>query len=191
MPQFEPPVRQRFRPRGVLPRLTFVSLALAGCGGLASTTFHPGSGGSGAGGAASGQGGAGGTAANGTGGSNAGMDAGASSDAGADAMARSDAGADGGPIVPGNVGVTVADFMMAQWPELDYTAADCTGPSNCFSLNFPTVPAGPSPKFWEYTYGVPLVGIQKLYEKTGQAKYLALVKKYVDRYVDANGVVSY
>jgi len=194
MPQFEPPISLRPRPRGLMPRLTFVSLALAGCGGVFGTN-PGGSGGAiagGTGGATSGQGGAGGTAASGTGGA---MDAGASSDTGAatDAMAQSDAGADGAhaPIVPGNVGTTAADFLMARWPELDYTAADCTGPSNCFSLNFPTVPAGPSPKFWEYTYGVPLVGIQKLYEKTGQAKYLAFVKKYVDRYVDANGVVSY
>jgi len=194
MSQFEPPISFPRRPRGLMPRLTFVSLALAGCGGVFGTN-PGGSGGAiagGTGGATSGQGGAGGTAASGTGGA---MDAGASSDTGAatDAMAQSDAGADGAhaPIVPGNVGTTAADFLMARWPELDYTAADCTGPSNCFSLNFPTVPAGPSPKFWEYTYGVPLVGIQKLYEKTGQAKYLAFVKKYVDRYVDANGVVSY
>jgi unsaturated rhamnogalacturonyl hydrolase len=184
MPQFDPPIPQRFLPRGLMPKLTFVSLALAGCGGLLGTTDNSGSGGAvagGTGGATSGQGGAAGAAASGMGGATAGMDAGASSDC------------DGshGAIVPGNVGVTAADFMMARWPELDYTAADCTGPSNCFSLNFPTVPAGPSPKFWEYTYGVPLVGIQKLYEKTGQAKYLAFVKKYVDRYVDANGVVSY
>jgi len=193
MPQFDPPIRDRRRPLALARQLTFVSLALAGCGGL-SFTGPTGSGGaafSGAGGAMTGQGGAGGTVAAGAGGST--MDAGAS-DAGAssDAMAQSDA-CDGShaAIVPGNVGATAADFIMARWPELDYTAADCTGPSNCFSLNFPTVPAGPSPKFWEYTYGVPLVGIQKLYEKTGQAKYLAFVKKYVDRYVDANGVVSY
>ena len=46
-----------------------------------------------------------------------------------------------------------------------------------FSLNYPTVPAGPSPKFWEYTYGVPVVGIQKLYGKTGRADFQAYVKK--------------
>ena len=80
---------------------------------------------------------------------------------------------------------------MRRWPELDFTPADCTGPGNCFSLNFATVPPGPAPKFWEYTYGVPLVGIQKLYERTGDARYLAFIKKYVDRYVDAAGAISY
>src|SRR5689334_14532895 len=117
MPQFEPPIRDRFRPRGLARKLTFVSLALAGCGGLDPFAGSTGSGGAGAGGAKAGQGGAGGTVAAGTGGSV--MDAGA-----ADTMAQSDASADGGshtPIVPGNVGVTAADFMMARWPELDYT----------------------------------------------------------------------
>ncbi|HEY3593845.1 MAG TPA: glycoside hydrolase family 88 protein [Polyangiaceae bacterium] len=81
--------------------------------------------------------------------------------------------------------------MMQRWPELDYTPADCTGPDNCFSMNFATVPAGSAPKFWEYTYGVPMFGIQKLYAKTHDAAYLAFVKKYVDRYVDAAGTISY
>jgi unsaturated rhamnogalacturonyl hydrolase len=94
-------------------------------------------------------------------------------------------------LVPGTVGTSVARYMMARWPELDATAADCTGPENCFSLNFATAPAGPAPKFWEYTYGVPVLGVQKLYEKTGDPDYLAFVKKYVDRYVDANGAINY
>lgn len=111
-----------------------------------------------------------------------------------------DAGAMGGkggaaagatPLVPGHLGITAATYMMGHWPELDATTADCTGPSNCFSMNFPTVPAGPSPKFWEYTYGVPVYAVQKLYERTGRADFLAYVKKYVDRYVDENGAISY
>lgn len=67
-----------------------------------------------------------------------------------------------GPLAPGEVGVTAADYLIRRWPELDQTPADCTGPENCFSMNFATAPAGPAPKFWEYTYGVPLYGIQKL-----------------------------
>jgi unsaturated rhamnogalacturonyl hydrolase len=103
--------------------------------------------------------------------------------------ATSDSGA--APLVPGDLGVTAAHFMIGRWPELDATAADCTGPSNCFSMNFPTVPAGPSPKFWEYTYGVPVYGVQKLWEKTGRPEFLDYVKKYVDRYIDADGTISY
>jgi unsaturated rhamnogalacturonyl hydrolase len=95
------------------------------------------------------------------------------------------------PLVPGTLAISAANYLIQRWPELDYTADDCTGPDNCFSMNFAAVPAGPSPKFWEYTYGVPILGIQKLYEKTHDSKYLDFVKKYVDRYVDADGNISY
>jgi unsaturated rhamnogalacturonyl hydrolase len=91
----------------------------------------------------------------------------------------------------GAIGVAVADTMLRRWPELDATPADCTGLANCFSLNFATVPPTPAPKFWEYTYGVPLMGLQRLYERTRDARYLAYIKKYVDRYVDAAGTISY
>src|SRR5438876_4816223 len=82
----------------------------------------------------------------------------------------------------GATGVAVADTMLRRWPELDATSADCTGLANCFSLSFATVPPAPAPKFWEYTYGVPLMGLQRLYERTHDARYLAYIKKYVDRY---------
>lgn len=95
------------------------------------------------------------------------------------------------PLVASRLGIAAADYLIARWPELDNTADDCHGPSDCFSMNFASVPAGPAPKFWEYTYGVPLFGIQKLYEKTGDTKYLDFVRKYVDRYVDAEGVISH
>ena len=97
----------------------------------------------------------------------------------------------GAPLVPGNVGVAVADYMIRTWPELDASATDCTGPENCFSMNFATAPAGPAPKFWEYTYGVPVLGVQKLAAKTGRQTYFDYVKKYVDRYVDAAGVINF
>ncbi len=91
----------------------------------------------------------------------------------------------------GALGVAVADTMLRRWPELDATPADCSGSANCFSLSFATVPPAPSPKFWEYTYGVPLAGLQRLYERTHDARYLEYIKKYVDRYVDAAGTISY
>jgi unsaturated rhamnogalacturonyl hydrolase len=90
-----------------------------------------------------------------------------------------------------SIDVAVADYLIKRWPQLDATPADCDGPDTCFSLNFATVPAAPSPKFWEYTYGVPLVGVQKIYARTHDPRYLAFVKKYVDRYVDAAGRISY
>src|ERR1700712_5669157 len=51
------------------------------------------------------------------------------------------------------VGTSVADYIMATWPTLD----DTTCGSNCFSLNYATVPASPAPKYWEYTNGIPLM----------------------------------
>jgi unsaturated rhamnogalacturonyl hydrolase len=81
--------------------------------------------------------------------------------------------------------------MIRTWPELDATAADCTGPDNCFSLSFATAPASPAPKFWEYTYGVPVLAVQKLADKTGREAYFDYVKKYVDRYVDGSGLIDY
>lgn len=89
--------------------------------------------------------------------------------------------------VPGNVGNHIADHMLRTWPVLDDTACG----SACFSLNYATVPATPAPKHWEYTNGVPLYGIWKLYERTGRQKYFTYVKRFVDTYVDADGAIDY
>ncbi len=88
---------------------------------------------------------------------------------------------------PGRVGVAVANYMIKTWPTLDDTSCG----ANCFSLDYAKVPAAPSPKYWEYTNGVPLVGIWKLYQHTGNKVYFDYVKKFVDTYVDANGKISY
>lgn len=85
------------------------------------------------------------------------------------------------------MGALVADYMMATWPNLD----DATCGSNCFSLGYTTVPATPVPKYWEYTNGIPLVGVWKQYEKTGNVKYFNYVKKWVDTFIDANGNIDY
>jgi unsaturated rhamnogalacturonyl hydrolase len=87
----------------------------------------------------------------------------------------------------GRLAVDVADHVLATWPDLD--ATDCG--ARCFSLNYATVPASPAPKFWEYTNGVPLLGIWKLYERTHRRPYLDYVKHFVDTYVDADGTISY
>ncbi len=85
------------------------------------------------------------------------------------------------------IGISVADYMLTTWPELD----DATCGSHCFSLDYTTVPARPVPKYWEYTNGIPLVGIWKMYEKTGNVKYYDYVKKWVDTFVDASGNIRY
>ncbi len=90
-------------------------------------------------------------------------------------------------LAPGRIGVSVADAVLAMWPVLDDTSCGV----KCFSLDYSKVPAAPNPKFWEYTNGVPLYAIQKLYERTGQAKYLDYVKRFVDTYVDGSGNISY
>ena len=96
------------------------------------------------------------------------------------------------PLAPGNVGVTVAKYMMKRWPHLELEDAACT---DCFSLNYPTTVAGamptPAPKYWEYTNGVPLFAIQKLYERTGNAAYFDYVKQFVDHFVAADGTINY
>ena len=85
------------------------------------------------------------------------------------------------------VGVAVADYMVATWPNLN----DTTCGVNCFNLTYSTVPATGVPKYWEYTNGVPLMGVWKMYRKTGDVKYYNYVKKYIDSLIDANGNIDY
>jgi unsaturated rhamnogalacturonyl hydrolase len=40
---------------------------------------------------------------------------------------------------------------------------------------------------WAYTYGLVLLGFQRLYEKTGEQHYLDYVKTYVDQLIDEQG----
>ncbi|MEC5384922.1 glycoside hydrolase family 88 protein [Uliginosibacterium sp. H3] len=85
------------------------------------------------------------------------------------------------------VGVSVANYMITTWPNLD----DTTCGVNCFNLTYSTVPATGVPKYWEYTNGVPLMGLWKIYEKTGNVAYYNYVKKFVDSKIDANGNIDY
>jgi unsaturated rhamnogalacturonyl hydrolase len=187
------------------------ALSIAGCGDKSPATT--GSGGTSGGSAKAGAGGANDAALAGGGmGASAGQPQAAAGSGGsaaddAGAAGRTEAGsagsaasagvsgasgsAGGSALVPGTIGVTVADYMMKQWPQVDMTAASCTGAKDCFSLNYASVPASAAPKFWEYTYGVPLYGVQKLFEKTGKTRYLKYVQQYVDHYVDENGTINY
>jgi unsaturated rhamnogalacturonyl hydrolase len=71
------------------------------------------------------------------------------------------------------VGASLADSIMTSYPSyLDYD-------TNVIK------------KGWEYTNGVILFGFIKLYEATGQHKYLDYVKPYADRYVQTDGTILY
>jgi len=88
----------------------------------------------------------------------------------------------------GGVGVAVANYMIARWPNLQLEDSHCT---DCFSLNYALAVPGPSPKYWEYTNGVPLYGIQKMFERTNNPAYFNYVKQWVDYYVAADGTINY
>lgn len=46
-------------------------------------------------------------------------------------------------------------------------------------------------KGWEYSNSIVLIGIEKMYYETGEAKYLNYIKKYIDGYVDSNGDINF
>jgi unsaturated rhamnogalacturonyl hydrolase len=100
---------------------------------------------------------------------------------------NSEDGQTSSPLSSGTVGVDAANTLLARWPDLDATSCG----SQCFSLDYSKVPATPNPKFWEYTNGVPLYALWLLYEKTHDMRYHDFVKTFVDRWIDADGNVSY
>lgn len=46
-------------------------------------------------------------------------------------------------------------------------------------------------KGWEYSNSIVLIGIEKMYYETGEAKYLNYIKNYIDGYVDSNGNINF
>lgn len=67
-------------------------------------------------------------------------------------------------------GVDFADAIIQRWPN---------------SINDMTN------KGWEYSNGIVLQGIERVYEYTKNAQYVNYVKKYVDQFVDENGEADY
>lgn len=63
--------------------------------------------------------------------------------------------------------VTFADHIMQQWPD----------------------PNQLSNKGWEYNNSIILHGIEKVYEKTEDEKYLAYIRAFVDQYVQPDGSI--
>jgi len=68
-------------------------------------------------------------------------------------------------------GVAFADLVLREWP--DPAAID------------------PAKNGWEYNTGIVLFGMSKIYEQRRDPRYLAYIKKWVDGYVDANGVLGW
>lgn len=46
-------------------------------------------------------------------------------------------------------------------------------------------------KGWEYSNSIVLIGIEQVYYETGNEKYLAYIKKYIDSFIDANGNINF
>ena len=105
-------------------------------------------------------------------------DASATGGTGAGGTTARDGGGDVGPDAPGDaaaslaadsLAVRFANAVMTRWPDPN-------------SIN---ATAG-----FEYNHGIVLRGMEQVYRRTGDARYLAYIKKYVDSYVDASGAVN-
>jgi unsaturated rhamnogalacturonyl hydrolase len=91
------------------------------------------------------------------------------SDSGAPGDAA-DAGCGVGTLATSSLAVGFADMILATWPD-------------------PRTLSGTTPA-WEYNAGIVLHGIQEVYLRTKDPKYLAYIKLYVDDYVDDAGIVN-
>jgi unsaturated rhamnogalacturonyl hydrolase len=76
----------------------------------------------------------------------------------------------GGPVAPG-WGVRFADTVIATWP--DPATID------------------PAKNGWEYNTGIVLFGMSKVYESTRDPKYLDYIRRWVDGYVNDQGVLGW
>ena len=87
-------------------------------------------------------------------------------DAGAAGQGGGDAGAS---IAPASLAVRFADMVLSHWPD----------------------PAGIwTSKGFEYNHGIVLRGLEQVFRRTGDSRYLAYIKKYVDENVNDSGVVN-
>jgi len=80
------------------------------------------------------------------------------------------AGADGaaGKPEPQRFSVRLADSVLARWPD-------------------PTTISG---KGWEYTDGIVLRGVGEVYRRTGDPRYLAYIKRWVDSFLEEGGGIN-
>jgi unsaturated rhamnogalacturonyl hydrolase len=75
------------------------------------------------------------------------------------------------PASPAGWGVRFADTVMATWP--DPAAID------------------PAKNGWEYNTGIVLFGMSKVYESTRDPRYLDYIRRWVDGYVNEQGVLGW
>ena len=90
--------------------------------------------------------------------------------AAADAVIADQTGDDGGAsLAADSLAVRFANMVLSHWPD----------------------PAGIwTSKGFEYNHGIVLRGIEQVFRRTGDARYLAYIKKYVDENVNDSGVVN-
>jgi unsaturated rhamnogalacturonyl hydrolase len=90
--------------------------------------------------------------------------------AAADAGIADQTGDDGGAsLAADSLAVRFANMVLSHWPD----------------------PAGIwTSKGFEYNHGIVLRGIEQVFRRTGDARYLAYIKKYVDENVNDSGVVN-
>ena len=140
-------------------------------GGSSVTGGATSSGGSAAAGAATaGAGaGAGASAGSGAGGTSGGVPGAGGDEPGGSDGASAGSSGDDRVLDPTSLAVRLANAVIARWPDPN----DIGGSSA-----------------WDYNHGIVLRGIEQVYRHTSDARYLAYIQKYADRYVSASGVVS-
>ena len=85
-----------------------------------------------------------------------------------DAGAAGQGGGDAG-LAADSLAVRFADMVLSHWPD----------------------PAGIwTSKGFEYNHGIVLRGLEQVFRRTGDSRYLAYIKKYVDENVNDSGVVN-
>jgi unsaturated rhamnogalacturonyl hydrolase len=87
-----------------------------------------------------------------------------------DAGASGDGGCGVGTLPSTSLAVSFADMILATWPD-------------------PRSLSGTTAAF-EYNAGIVLHGIEEVFLRTGDPRYLAYIKQYVDHFVDDAGVVD-
>jgi unsaturated rhamnogalacturonyl hydrolase len=86
-----------------------------------------------------------------------------------DGGAVGQAGDAGTSLAPDSLAVRFANMIISHWPD----------------------PAGiSSSKGFEYNHGIVLRGLEQVFRRTGDPRYLAYIKKYVDENVNESGVVT-
>jgi unsaturated rhamnogalacturonyl hydrolase len=75
-----------------------------------------------------------------------------------------------GRLSPTTLSVRFADSIMARWPDARNIGGTAHG--------------------WDYNVGIALQGIERVYERTGDSRYVTYIQQYVDRFVDSAGAIS-